>query len=145
MTKEVPTKHYRKHPSGVECIEVSRHMNFNLGNALKYIWRADHKGNQVQDLRKAAWYVLDELYRITGDSYYLNKRAEIEGYIVSIEPLKGLPETVEVKEDNDGPKCPNHLTIPFNSKDPRLTFTKYADNLPHKDNETNLTNIPVTC
>lgn len=53
-------KHYTQHPSGVECITISRHMNFNLGNVLKYIWRADHK-NGLEDLRKAAWYLSDEI------------------------------------------------------------------------------------
>lgn len=54
-------KHYTSHPSGVECIQVTRHMGFNLGNAVKYIWRADEKGNAIQDLEKAAWYIADEI------------------------------------------------------------------------------------
>lgn len=53
--------HYKAHPSGIECIEITRHMNFNLGNAMKYIWRADEKGNDIQDLEKAAWYIQDEI------------------------------------------------------------------------------------
>jgi len=56
-------KHYTEHPSGVECIEITRHMNFNLGNAMKYIWRADLKQNRTQDLEKAIWYLQDELKR----------------------------------------------------------------------------------
>lgn len=55
-------KHYTSHPSGVECIEITRHMNFNCGNAMKYIWRADEK-NGIQDLEKAAWYIADEIKR----------------------------------------------------------------------------------
>ena len=55
--------HYTKHPSGVECITVVEHMGFNLGNAIKYIWRADEKGNALEDLRKAAWYVQREIER----------------------------------------------------------------------------------
>jgi len=59
--------HYNKHPSGVECITVVEHMTFNLGNAVKYIWRADHKSeNPVEDLKKAAWYVNREIERISG-------------------------------------------------------------------------------
>ena len=54
-------KHYTNHPSGIECIEITRHMSFNLGNALKYIWRADLKDNADEDLRKAIWYLNDEL------------------------------------------------------------------------------------
>ena len=54
-------KHYTSHPSGVECIQITEHMGFNLGNAMKYIWRADEKGNDVEDLRKAVWYVQREI------------------------------------------------------------------------------------
>lgn len=54
--------HYKSHPSGIECIEITRHMNFNLGNAIKYIWRHAEKGS-VQDLRKAIWYLEDEIKR----------------------------------------------------------------------------------
>jgi len=56
--------HYTSHPSGVECIQITEHMNFNLGNALKYIWRADLKGGEakgIQDLEKAAFYIKREL------------------------------------------------------------------------------------
>ena len=57
-------KHYNAHPSGVECITVTEHMNFNLGNAVKYIWRAGEKGDQLEDLKKARWYVDREIMRI---------------------------------------------------------------------------------
>lgn len=56
-------KHYTSHPSGVECITVTEHMSFNLGNAVKYIWRAGDKGNKVEDLQKAAWYIQREIER----------------------------------------------------------------------------------
>ena len=57
--------HYKSHPSGVECIEITEHMNFCLGNALKYIWRADekHSDGGLEDLKKAAWYIQRELDR----------------------------------------------------------------------------------
>jgi len=57
-------KHYNSHPSGVECITVVEHMTFNIGNAIKYLWRADHK-NGIEDLKKAAWYVQREIERVT--------------------------------------------------------------------------------
>jgi hypothetical protein len=57
--------HYTSHPSGVECIEITRHMGFNLGNAMKYIWRADIKGSAIQDLEKARWYIDDEIAKRT--------------------------------------------------------------------------------
>lgn len=56
-------KHYTSHPSGIECIEVTQYFNFCLGNAIKYIWRADSKNNDLEDLRKAAWYVNREIER----------------------------------------------------------------------------------
>ena len=55
--------HYNAHPSGVECITVVEHMGFNIGNAMKYLWRADEKGNALEDLQKAQWYVLREIER----------------------------------------------------------------------------------
>jgi hypothetical protein len=61
-------RHYTKHPSGVECIQITEHMGFNLGNAMKYIWRADLKGNQVEDLKKAVWYINREIQRINNES-----------------------------------------------------------------------------
>lgn len=56
-------EHYTSHPSGVECIQITEHMNFNLGNAIKYIWRHDKKAG-VDDLRKAAWYIQREMERL---------------------------------------------------------------------------------
>jgi len=56
--------HYTSHPSGVECIQITEHMNFNLGNAVKYIWRAGLKGGTLEDLRKANWYVSREIARV---------------------------------------------------------------------------------
>ena len=58
-------KHYTKHPSGVECIEITEHMGFNLGNAVKYIWRSDLKNNAIEDLEKAKWYIDRELKKRT--------------------------------------------------------------------------------
>jgi len=61
-------KHYTSHPSGVECIEITEHMTFNLGNAVKYIWRADLKGKQIEDLEKAVWYINREIQRIRNEA-----------------------------------------------------------------------------
>lgn len=58
--------HYMAHPSGVECIQVTEHMNFCLGNAVKYLWRAGQKDSapQIEDLKKARWYIDREISRI---------------------------------------------------------------------------------
>ena len=61
-------KHYTSHPSGVECIEITEHMTFNLVNAVKYIWRADLKGKQIEDLEKAVWYINREIQRIRNEA-----------------------------------------------------------------------------
>ena len=65
--------HYNSHPSGIECIEIARHHNFNIGNSMKYLWRAGLKSEegmedtdkQIEDLNKAIWYINDEIKRIT--------------------------------------------------------------------------------
>lgn len=55
--------HYASHPSGVECIEIVEHMSFNLGNVIKYLWRADEKGAPLDDLKKARWYLDREIQK----------------------------------------------------------------------------------
>lgn len=57
--------HYNAHPSGVECIDVVEHFNFNVGNAVKYLWRAGLKGDVQEDLKKAAWYIDREIQRLS--------------------------------------------------------------------------------
>jgi hypothetical protein len=59
-------KHYRSHPSGIEVIEITEHMNFCIGNAIKYLMRADYKNNAIEDLAKAAWYIQREIKRRSG-------------------------------------------------------------------------------
>jgi Protein of unknwon function (DUF3310) len=49
--------HYKSHPSGIEVIEITKWMSFTLGNTIKYIMRADHKGKRLEDLKKARWYL----------------------------------------------------------------------------------------
>lgn len=58
-------KHYTSHPSGVECITITEHMNFCLGNSIKYIWRAGLKSKDpIQDLEKAKFYLDQEIARL---------------------------------------------------------------------------------
>ena len=56
--------HYTNHPSGIECIQIAEHLNFCRGNAIKYIWRAGEKGDAIEDLKKAAWYINREIERL---------------------------------------------------------------------------------
>ena len=57
-------KHYTEHPSGIECITITEHMPFCLGNVIKYVWRAGLKGDRLEDLKKARWYLDREIKRI---------------------------------------------------------------------------------
>lgn len=53
--------HYTQHPSGVECIDISKFHSFCIGNAIKYIWRHKHKGAPIEDLKKAIFYLNKEI------------------------------------------------------------------------------------
>ena len=55
--------HYTSHPSGVECIQITEHFPFNVGNAIKYLWRAGLKDDGLEDLAKAEWYCKRERER----------------------------------------------------------------------------------
>jgi hypothetical protein len=68
VTDAVNPDYYKKNPSGVECIQVAQHTSFCIGNAMKYLWRAGLKGSEteIKDLRKAAWYIHQEIERLGG-------------------------------------------------------------------------------
>ena len=55
--------HYTSHESGIECIQVTEHMNFCLGNVVKYVWRVDQKGDPIENLKKARFYINREIER----------------------------------------------------------------------------------
>ena len=59
--------HYTAHPSGVECITITEHFGFCVGNAIKYLWRADLKADAIEDLKKARWYIEREIKRRGGE------------------------------------------------------------------------------
>lgn len=68
-------EHYTKHPSGIECIEITRHYCFDIGNAIKYLWRAGLKKDaslsdnqkEIEDLKKAIWYIKDRIKQLGGE------------------------------------------------------------------------------
>lgn len=62
MVNEPP--HYRWLPMGIEAIDITELFNFNLGNALKYVLRSKHKGQEIEDLKKARWYIDREIKRM---------------------------------------------------------------------------------
>jgi len=53
--------HYNSHPSGIECIEITKHLSFLRGNAMKYLWRAGLKSDLIEDLEKAKFYIDEEI------------------------------------------------------------------------------------
>lgn len=53
--------------STIECITITEGMGFCLGNTFKYIWRKDSKGNALEDLKKARWYLDREIQRMEGE------------------------------------------------------------------------------
>ena len=77
-------KHYTSHPSGVECIEITEHFNFNIGNAIKYCWRAGLKGKEVEDLRKARWYMDREIARLLNGKEEAISEAKLFGFVEGV-------------------------------------------------------------
>ena len=67
--------HYNQHPSGIECIEITRHYCFSIGNAIKYLWRAGLKQEvgksdvtkEIEDLEKAKWYIDDRIKQLKAE------------------------------------------------------------------------------
>ena len=72
MEKIDHPKHYNSHPSGIECIDIARHYCFDIGNAIKYLWRAGLKAEEgytdsqkeIEDLNKAIWYIQDRIKQL---------------------------------------------------------------------------------
>ena len=67
-------KHYTGHPSGIECIQITEYMSFCLGNAVKYIWRADLKNDAIEDLEKAKWYIEREILKRKSEKLNADER-----------------------------------------------------------------------
>lgn len=63
--------HYNAHPSGIEAIDLCEVLPFSLGNAIKYLMRADHKGAREQDMQKAAWYLRREARRLGNEPLFV--------------------------------------------------------------------------
>ena len=59
--------HYTSVVPGIECIQVTEHLSFLRGNAIKYLWRAGAKGDAVEDLKKARWYIDREISNLKAD------------------------------------------------------------------------------
>ena len=62
--------HYNSHPSGVECIAIIEHFMCNVALAIKHLWRHGLKGDALEDLKKAEWYVRREIERLKKDESF---------------------------------------------------------------------------
>lgn len=112
-------RHYADGPvPDIECIQVTRWFNFNLGNAIKYVWRHEYKGNPIQDLKKARWYIDDEIARL--------EAGDPAGREINPEAHPGFSKTVEVDSDEgDGQKV--KITFPSFP-----TYPALEDPLPYR-------------
>ena len=86
-------KHYNSHPNGIECIDIIRHYVCDIANAIKYCWRAGLKAEmgmedaekEIEDLKKALWYIED--YRVKIPQLLLShfkSRERMEQIIVEV-------------------------------------------------------------
>ena len=92
--------HYESR-SGVECIDVVRHLPFSLGNCVKYVWRYNEKWNPKEDLDKSLWYLedymvnpLSSIFVYTDPGYSEGKASSVlelilrhEMYLTEVDPM----------------------------------------------------------
>ena len=100
--------HYTAHPSGVECIQITEHMGFCLGNAVKYIWRADLKSDAITDLEKARWYIDREIQRRTEaepqEETATPETDRVQEKPARAQPLRSPARTLQRSKFKPGPK-----------------------------------------
>ena len=117
-------KHYTSHPSGVECIEIAEMLPFNLGNALKYLWRAGKKLDEVEDIKKAVFYLRRQANSLTSLQNFVEKHCLAQNYIMSklriIKPFdKELARIITIicfKDDNARLALADELEIKYGLK-----------------------------
>ena len=68
MVNSPPHYSWLKEKCGLEVIDITRHLDFDLGNAIKYILRAGRKKDAVEDLKKAIWYLNDKIKLLENES-----------------------------------------------------------------------------
>jgi len=83
--------HYSGHPSGLECIDVTRGMSFDLGNAVKYVYRAWSKGALRQDIEKARWYLIDYMRHADAQGQRTSLAADRLRILAAGEPVGSNP------------------------------------------------------
>ena len=138
--------HYCDHPSGVECIEITEHMSFNLGNAVKYLWRAGNKdpGKKEQDLKKAMWYIDREIDRVWYIDREIGREGTVNDLAIDIETVMEMfPSIVE---DIDECDVPPEWLDPDAGKIKPSSYTQVSMvKDPPNDCKKKDTDVPVTC
>lgn len=102
-------RHYCSHPAGIECIDVIRHYVCDVANALKYLWRAglkaelgkDDAEKEIEDLKKALWYIEDYLKQKHDTVEEISSRfheriKELTGHSVNEEIIVGYEDNVRL-------------------------------------------------
>lgn len=113
-------EHYNQHPSGVECIDIIEHFNYNLGAAVKYIWRAGLKSSdKLEDLKKASWYVDKEIQRLMKEEP--TQKQVVPESVYPIHP--NLPKAYEI----------SHMTS-LENQETTLTTSGPRTNKPYNKN-----------
>ncbi len=91
----------------IECIDVVRHKPFNIGNAIKYIWRAGKKEDEIQDLKTAVWYLQDQIALLDGEKnpnvHRLSKDMvnRAVGHVVGhVESPEGVEYKIQLNEES---------------------------------------------
>lgn len=82
----------------IECIDVIENLRFNLGNAIKYIWRAPWKGDIKTDLEKAKWYLDREIQKYKVPITPTVDKVEYKGAVVEVDKVEYKRAVVEYQE-----------------------------------------------
>lgn len=94
--------HYNSHPSGVETIRLTEHMDFLLGNVIKYVMRCEHKGEPLQDLRKARFYLDRKISQLEA-GVQISAPEEPAIGTAAHEALERLHDALVIEEPSPGP------------------------------------------
>lgn len=141
-------EHYNRHPSGVECIDIVKHHDFNIGNVIKYCWRHGLKGDAwtdaLKDLKKARYY-LDQAISLLGgaedvvsehDKYIASLRAQAQNAVTRMHSM--TPAAFEIAFGAQAQKAAIEQTLKdlliqdINVEDPPGTPPEDDDNIPSR-------------
>jgi hypothetical protein len=101
--------HYTSHPSGVECIEIAEHMDFNTGNAFKYVWRAGLKDGKIA-LEKALWYVRRQRKMYEADDLDMDAFIRVVAYETDVSKVMALYHILAADRHPTAEPSIRHLT-----------------------------------